>query len=215
MTKIVNVQFVCDLDPWSRNPTNNFKFKNCLFGTTSVVKNSDEKKYVYSCYGITFDRAGSWSFDNEFARNAIIFGVDNSSLYHADNRKNTCLVLGEGPTFRINGRFGSPEKRFSINFTKANKKVCLSLHYNADNSYKQITDNVNGKEMFKFKAENKNVKFPTKFCFGSISNGFSATEFREVSLNRNMYNFSFDYNSIDKSDKLNIHKYLMNKNNIK
>ena len=124
-------------------------------------------------------------------------------------------MLGEGPTFRINGRFGSPEKRFSINFTKANKKVCLSLHYNADNSYKQITDNVNGKEMFKFKAENKNVKFPTKFCFGSISNGFSATEFREVSLNRNVYNFSFDYNSIDKYDKLNIHKYLMNKNNIK
>ena len=69
--------------------------------------------------------------------------------------------------------------------------------------------------MFKFKAENKNVKFPTKFCFGSICNGFSATKFREVSLNRDVYNFSFDNNSIDKSDILNIHKYLMNKNNIK
>ena len=30
-----------------------------------------------------------------------------------------------------------------------------------------------------------------------------------------MYDFSVDYNSIDKSDILNIHKFLMTKNNIK
>ena len=36
---------------------------------------------------------------------------------------------------------------------------------------------------FKFKADNKNVNFPTQFCIGSISNGFSATESRELSLN--------------------------------
>ena len=38
LTKIVNVYPVYDLDAWSRNPTNNFKFKNCLFGTTSSKK---------------------------------------------------------------------------------------------------------------------------------------------------------------------------------
>ena len=48
-----------------------------------------------------------------------------------------------------------------------------------------------------------------------MSNGFSATESREVSLNGNVYDFLVDYNSIDKSDKLNIQKYLMAKNNIK
>ena len=53
------------------------------------------------------------------------------------------------------------------------------------------------------------------FFLGSISNGFSATESRKVSLNQNVYNFSLDYNSIDKSDILNIHKYLMTKINIK
>ena len=53
------------------------------------------------------------------------------------------------------------------------------------------------------------------FSLGSISNGFSATESRKVSLNQNVYNFSLDYNSIDKSDILNIHKYLMTKINIK
>ena len=48
-----------------------------------------------------------------------------------------------------------------------------------------------------------------------ISNGFSATESREVSLNENAYDFSVDNNSIDISVILNIRKYLMNKNNIK
>ena len=42
-------------------------------------------------------------------------------------------MLGEGPTYGIKGSFGSPEKEFSVNFTKANTKFCLSLHYNADN----------------------------------------------------------------------------------
>ena len=36
--KIVNVYIVYDLDAWLRNPTNNFKFKNCLFGATRVAK---------------------------------------------------------------------------------------------------------------------------------------------------------------------------------
>ena len=74
---------------------------------------------------------------------------------------------------------------------------------------------VNGKEIFYFKADNKNVNFSTQFCLGSMSNGFSATEPREVPLNGNVYDFSVDYNSIDKSDIFNSHKYLMTKNNIK
>ena len=74
---------------------------------------------------------------------------------------------------------------------------------------------VNGKEISKFKSGNENFNFPTQFCLESISNGFSATESREVFLNRNVYEFSVDYNSIDKSDIMNIHKYLMSRNNIK
>ena len=120
-------------------------------------------------------------------------------------------MLAEGDTFGCNRSFDAPAKRFSINFSKANTKLCLSLYYNADNSYLFA----NGKEIFKFKGENKNVVFPTQFCLGSISNGFSAIEYREVSLNGNVYSFSVDYNSIDKSHILTIHKYLMTKNNIK
>ena len=67
---------------------------------------------------------------------------------------------GERPTFGINGSFGSPENKFSINFSKANAKFCLSLHYNSDNSYLFV----NGQEICKFKTDNKNVNFPTQFC---------------------------------------------------
>ena len=125
LTKILNVYIVCDACP--RHPTNNFKFKNCLFGATNIVKNSDKEKYVYSEYRNTFDSAGSWSFDNDFARNVIIFGVDNSSSSHSDNCKNNFLILGKGPTYDIKGSLFSPEKKFSINFTKANIKFCLKL----------------------------------------------------------------------------------------
>ena len=107
--------------------------------------------------------------------------------------------------------FGWPEKTFSIDFTKGDTNFCLSLHYNADNSYLFV----NGKEIFKFKADNKNVNFPAQFCLGSISNRFSGTSSTEVSLNENVYHFSVDYSSIGKSDILNIHKYLMTKNNVK
>ena len=57
LTKIVNVYIVYDLAAWPRNPNNMLKFKNCLFGATSIVKNSNKEKYVYSGYGITFDGA--------------------------------------------------------------------------------------------------------------------------------------------------------------
>ena len=99
----------------------------------------------YSSYGITFDGKGEWRYGNDYA---------------------ISLILGEGDTFGINGSFGAPEKKFSINFSKANKKVGFSLHYNVDNSCLFI----NGKEVFKFKADNKNVNFPTQFCLERISN---------------------------------------------
>ena len=67
----------------------------------------------------------------------------------------------------------------------------------------------------KFKIDNKNVNFPTKFCLENMSNGYSATESKEVSLNRNVYEFSLDFNYINISGILNIQKYLMTTNKIK
>ena len=54
--------------------------KNCLFGATNIVKNSDKEKRVYSGHGITFNCAGSLKFGNDFARNVVIFAVDHLIL---------------------------------------------------------------------------------------------------------------------------------------
>ena len=78
------------------------------------VKNSDKEKYVYRGYGITFNNAGSWDFDNTLLEMLQFLVL---VIVHHDNRKNNFLILGEGPTYGINGSFGSPEKKFSINFT--------------------------------------------------------------------------------------------------
>ena len=88
LTKISNVYILCDFDAGPRNPSNNFKFKNCLFGATSIVRNSDKEKYLYSEYRITFDSSGWWGFIQDTARNIVMFASDNSSSSHSDNCEN-------------------------------------------------------------------------------------------------------------------------------
>ena len=68
-------------------------------------------------------------------------------------------MLGESPTFGFNGTFDLVMKKFSINFSKANSKFCLSFHYNADNNYLFV----NGKEIFKFKSDNKMLTLQLNF----------------------------------------------------
>ena len=85
----------------------------------------------------------------------------------------------------INRSFRTPEKDFNVNFTQSNSKLYLSSHFNADNNYLFV----NRKEIFKFKADKENIKIPTQFYLGRISNPFSATESTEVSLNGNEYGF--------------------------
>ena len=137
VTEIVYACIVYHLDDSPKSSLNNFALKNCFFGVTNIVKSSDNSKYVCNSYGIAFEYVG-----NDFARNDAIFCVDDSSSSHVDNRNNNFLVSGDGTTDDINGSVGTAEKTFSINFSKAKTKFCLSLHYNEDNGY--LFDN--GKE---------------------------------------------------------------------
>ena len=57
-TKAVNVYVVYDLNNWPKYVIQNFEIKNCLFGATNIVKNSDKHKYVYTGYRVTFDGGG-------------------------------------------------------------------------------------------------------------------------------------------------------------
>ena len=86
----------------------------------------------------------------------------------------------------------------------------MSLQYHCDNGYLLL----NGKEIYKFKASNKNVNFPSQFLAGSISSKFDYVDSEEVPLKGNVYDFLVDYVTVDKYNILNIHQYLKIKNSI-
>ena len=144
----------------SSDPT----IKNCLFGAVTLTKNADIEKYKYSGYSIGFDRRSSFSFPSgEFCQNILIFGADMSSSFHIDNKKKDILVLGRGPTQRLESTL-TAEKMYSINLTARKKKFCLSLHYNRANSYLFV----NGTEIIKFKPKDSKI-VASPLCLGSIS----------------------------------------------
>lgn len=65
-----------------------FTLGDCLFSAAMLTKSSDKDNYGYSGSGIGFGERSLISFSNgKFSKNAIIFGVGNSSSMHADNRK--------------------------------------------------------------------------------------------------------------------------------
>ena len=99
---------------------------------------------------------------------------------------------------------------YLTNFTIANKKFCLSLHYNGDSSYLFV----NGKEVINFKAKDSDI-MPYPLCLGNISKDFTISYRLETGLFGYVYNFSGDYWAIADDKVLDIHKYLMEENNIK
>ena len=82
-----------------------------MSGTIKLVRNSTKNNFTYNVWGIEFDGEDSWSFDNYFARNVIIFGVDNSSPSHTNDKKKKKLVLGGEPADGINDNTGVVEKK--------------------------------------------------------------------------------------------------------
>ena len=67
---------------------------------------------------------------NNLANGRVILKISNSFLM----QKNKFLVLGEEPADGINDSTDAAKKTFGINFSKANTKFFLSLHYNDDDS---------------------------------------------------------------------------------
>ena len=97
----------------------------------------------------------------------------------------------------------------SISFTQSNKKFCLSLHYNGANSYLFV----NGREIYKFKAKDFD-SVATPSCLGNISKNWTADNMKKTGLNGYVYNFTVNYDAIVAYYILDIHKYLMKKNNM-
>ena len=83
------------------------------------------------------------------------------------------------------------------------------MHYNGANS----TLFVNGKEIHKFKAKDSEI-VATPLCLGNISKDWTVHNMKKKRLNRYIYRFSVDYDTIAVDDILDIHKYLIKKNDM-
>ena len=135
-------------------------------------------------------------------KSAIIFGVDMSSSTHIDNKKKDILILAFDLTQGLDDTTLTGEAQYSINFSRSNKKFCLSLHYNGSNSFLFV----NATKIYQFKAKDSEIKkYP--WCLGNISGDFSANNMKKIGLNGFVYNFSVDHT-------YDIHKYLMKEHNI-
>ena len=187
--KVVNIYIVYEItkiviiDNYDTYST----LQDALFGAVSLIKNADNDKYGYSCYGIGFDRRSRFLFPwCGFGQNLIIFGEDMSSSTKIDNRKKDILILGKGPTQGLEHTL-SPEKMYSINFSKGNTKFSLSLNYNGANSYFFV----NGTEIIKFKAKHSEI-VASPLYLGNISKDWSVHNMRKTGLHGYAYRFSVD-----------------------
>ena len=145
----------------------------------------------------------------------VILVVDMTKSRYANNRTKNVLVLGHGLIQKIGDPTIYEEKMYSPNFSVENKTFCLSLHYNGDNSYLVVS----GKEVTKFEAKGSEIKVHPLLlrniavdAFGSGTNKFSFQD--DTTLYGNIYDFSVDYDAIAVVDTLDIHKYLIENNNI-
>ena len=69
------------------------------------------------------------------------------------------------------------KKVYSINFTVAKEKFCLSLHYNGANSYLFV----NGTEIYKFKAKDSEI-VASSLCLRNISKDWSIDNMKKQDL---------------------------------
>ena len=67
-------------------------------------------------------------------KDVIIFGVDMSSSVLIDNKNKDILILGEGPTQRLEDTTLAAEEKYPIKFTQSGKRFALGLHYNGSNT---------------------------------------------------------------------------------
>ena len=85
--------------------------------------------------------------------------------------------------------------------------LCILI---GDNSYLFV----NGKEVTKFKAKNSEL-IKHSMCLGNISfDYYTKSKIKYTGLYGNIHDFSVDYSAITNDKILDIHKYLIEKNDI-
>ena len=91
-----------------------------------------------------------------------------TSSVHIDNKKKDTLILDIGPTLGLDDTMLTAEAEYITNFSRSNRKYCLSLHYNGSNSFLFV----NATKIDQFKAKDSEIK-KYLLCLGNISGDIS------------------------------------------
>ena len=130
-----------------------------------MIKNADCDKDSYSGHGIIFDPCGFFplSHGSGLSKNAIIFGVDNSSFEHTDYRKKDILIIGKDPLHGFNGAKTTAEAEYCINFHDQQNEL---LKFNISFLF------VNGMIINQYTAKDFEI-YKNALCLGNISKDFA------------------------------------------
>ena len=126
-----------------------------------------------------------------------------SSSVYIDNKGKDILILGKGPTQRLDRTTFIAEGKYPINFMQSERFV-LNLHYNGNNSFLFV----NATEVYQCKAKHSEIKYYA-LCLDNISENFTSNNLKKIELKGVVKSFSVDYNPINTNNILNIHKYSM------
>ena len=84
---------------------------------------------------------------------------------------------GKGLTQGLDDTTLTADTQYSINFSRPNSKLCLSLHYNGSYSFLFV----NATKMYHFKARNFKIK-KYSLCLENISKDFTANNMKKTGL---------------------------------
>ena len=152
---LVNLIIVYELDRSSRDLNSDFTLKDCLLGAVKPNKNAVPDKCKYSGCDLEFDSNSQFSIsDGSMGKKCHDFGVDMRSSVHIDNKRKDIWILGDGATQGLDHTTLTAEAKNSINFSRSQRKFCLSLSYNGSNTFFIV----NATKIYQFKANNSEMK---------------------------------------------------------
>ena len=99
-------------------------------------------------YWIEFDSPSIFSIPNFYCgKNVVIFGVQMSSSVHIDNIKKHILILGKGPTQRLDDTTLSADSEYFANFSRSQRKVVnimevIAFHFLKQQNYANLRQNI-------------------------------------------------------------------------
>ena len=131
-------------------------------------------------------------------------------MLYVDNKGKDILILGESLTQGLDDTTLTAEAQYSFNFSRSNREFCLTCIIMGAAVFF-----VNATKIYQVKAKDSEIKkYP--LCLGNISGDFSANNMKKkTGLNGCVCHFSVDCRALDTSNIIDIHKYLMEKHDIK